>query len=150
MTLQQDLALHANARLVQVYIDRMVLIYPEKSQQITMSAQFSHPRSSLGDYFVAESLVSNLVHQTISNAVTVPYLFIQIMERTEAGLTLVEIRAWQELGLSSGARVVAIYDEMGNSLTSDNLALAQKAQTKLYIWIVVFIVISLTLYLYQS
>lgn len=43
------------------------------------------------------------------------------MERIEFGLTQVEIRALQELGLNSGARAIAIYDETGRLLTPNSL-----------------------------
>ncbi|MDH0030861.1 MULTISPECIES: hypothetical protein [unclassified Acinetobacter] len=120
MALQQDLVLHPNARLVQIYVDRMLLSYATK--QITEHANFSHLRSLIDNFAVAENVLHKLMKQTTAGMLQpAPYLFIQAMERTEAGLTFVELRALRELGFNSGASFVAIYNEQGKLLEPDQL-----------------------------
>ena len=124
MTLQLDLEKYAtsNAVLIQIYINRMVLAASSVTGQMAESASFSHPRSLLDDYSIAEETLTKLIKQgKFSFLDSAPIMFIQAMERTEAGLTQVEIRALQELGLASGARAVAIYDETGKLLTPNSL-----------------------------
>ena len=122
--LQTDLERYANAPavLVQIYVDRIVLHYPSSTEYLTECAQFSHPRSLLGNYSIAEETLTKLIKQgKFSFLDSAPIMFIQAMERTEAGLTQIEIRALQELGLASGARAVAVYDETGKLLTPNSL-----------------------------
>ena len=122
--LQTDLERYANAPavLVQIYVDRIVLHYPSSTEYLTECAQFSHPRSLLDDYSIAEETLTKLIKQgKFSFLDSAPIMFIQAMERTEAGLTQIEIRALQELGLASGARAVAVYDETGKLLTPNSL-----------------------------
>ncbi|OJU58451.1 MAG: hypothetical protein BGN93_14810 [Acinetobacter sp. 39-4] len=122
--LQPDLERYANAPavLVQIYVDRIVLHYPSSTEYLTECAQFSHPRSLLGDFNIAETALTQLLKRGGGGfKYLAPYMFIQAMERMEFGLTQIEIRALQELGLSSGARAIAIYDETGKLLTPNSL-----------------------------
>lgn len=124
MTLQLDLEKYANSNavLIKIYINRMVLGVSSVTGQMAESASFSHPRSLLGNYSIAEDTLTKLIKQgKFSFLDSAPIMFIQAMERTEAGLTQVEIRALQELGLASGARTVAVYDETGKLLTPNSL-----------------------------
>lgn len=122
--LQTDLERYANAPavLVQIYVDRIVLHYPSSTEYLTECAQFSHPRSLLADFSIAETTLTQLLKRGGGGfKYLAPYMFIQAMERMEFGLTQIEIWALQELGLASGARAVAVYDETGKLLTPNSL-----------------------------
>jgi rod shape-determining protein MreB len=72
---------------------------------------FSHPRALLKDFFVAERLLQIIVKKLIGKKfiTAAPEIIIHPMEKTEGGLTMIEIRAFREMGLGAGGRAVAIY-----------------------------------------
>ena len=88
MTLQLDLEKYANSNavLIQIYINRMVLGVSSVTGQMAESASFSHPRSLLGNYSIAEDTLTKLIKQgKFSFLDSAPIMFIQAIERTEAG-----------------------------------------------------------------
>jgi len=72
---------------------------------------FSHPRALLKDFFVAERLLQIIVKKLIGKKfiTPAPEIIIHPMEKTEGGLTMIEIRAFREMALGAGGRDVAIY-----------------------------------------
>ncbi|MBK5969410.1 Rod shape-determining protein MreB [Thiorhodovibrio litoralis] len=72
---------------------------------------FAHPRTLLADFTVAEKLLQHAVHQLATNALLrpSPLMILHPLEKTEGGLTQVEVRAWQELAAGAGARSAAVW-----------------------------------------
>ena len=73
---------------------------------------FSHPRVLFSDFNVGEKLLQHifaLLHKRSSFLKPAPTVVIHPMEKTEGGLTVIEIRAFRELGLGAGARDVVVY-----------------------------------------
>ncbi|NMP16335.1 rod shape-determining protein [Thalassotalea sp. Y01] len=72
---------------------------------------FSHPRALLSNFFVAERLLQEIVKQLVGNKFIspAPAIIIQPMEKTDGGLTMIEIRAFKEMALGAGARDVAVH-----------------------------------------
>jgi len=71
---------------------------------------FSHPRTLLNDFFLAEKLLTTLLQKllnvsTLSKSIA---LIIQPMEKIDGGLSKVEERAFYELGLSAKALDVRV------------------------------------------
>lgn len=72
---------------------------------------FSHPRSLLNDFYIAESLLQFIVKKLVGKKLLAasPVMIIHPMEKTEGGLTLIEERAFLEMAMGAGARQVAFY-----------------------------------------
>ena len=72
---------------------------------------FSHPRALLCDFFIAERLLQLIVKKLLGKKfiLCAPAIIIHPMEKNEGGLTMIEIRAFKEMGLGAGGRDVAIY-----------------------------------------
>ena len=70
---------------------------------------FSHPRALLNDFFIGERLLQEIVKKLVGKKFISPAIIIHPMEKTEGGLTMIEIRAFREMALGAGARDVAIY-----------------------------------------
>ncbi|MCL1148001.1 rod shape-determining protein [Shewanella marinintestina] len=72
---------------------------------------FTHPRALLNDFFIGERLLQEIVKKLIGKKFIslAPAIIIHPMEKTEGGLTMIEIRAFREMALGAGAREVAIH-----------------------------------------
>ncbi|MGS0689023.1 rod shape-determining protein MreB [Shewanella sp. 30m-9] len=72
---------------------------------------FSHPRALLNDFFVAERLLKEIINQLAGKKLLspAPIIIIHPMEKTEGGLTMIEIRAFREMAIGAGARDVVIH-----------------------------------------
>ncbi len=72
---------------------------------------FSHPRQLLANFQNAEKVLKHMVNNAAGKRVFTPSprIVFQPMEKIEGGLTEVEIRAFKELCLGTGAREVIIY-----------------------------------------
>ena len=81
---------------------------------------FSHPRVLLSDFIVGEKLLQEIIRQIIGDGLFVPTpaIIIHPMEKTEGGLTDVEIRAFKEMALGAGAREVVVYQGAALNITS--------------------------------
>jgi len=77
---------------------------------------FSHPRSLLSDFYLAEKFLQKFINKVHSFKYIKPHpiLIIHPMEKIEGGLLQIEERAFSELGLGAGASEVHIYE--GNSI----------------------------------
>ena len=82
---------------------------------------FKHPRVLLGDFLAAEKLVQYAFQQVHKGKffAPAPRVIFQPMEKTEGGLSPVEVKAFEELCLGAGARDVAIY--VGHELVMQDL-----------------------------
>lgn len=72
---------------------------------------FSHPRALLKDFFLGERLLQEIIKKLVGKKFIfpAPAIIIHPMEKTEGGLTMIEIRAFREMAFGAGARDVAIH-----------------------------------------
>lgn len=72
---------------------------------------FSHPRSLLGDFLVAEKLLRQLIIDLYGHRILrpAPMIVFQPLEKLEGGLTTVEERAFKELCAGAGGREVHVW-----------------------------------------
>ena len=72
---------------------------------------FSHPRVLFSDFMVGEKLLQYALRETLSNKAftPAPRLVVHPMEKTEGGLTMIEVRAFKELALGAGATDAVVY-----------------------------------------
>ncbi|WP_031410992.1 rod shape-determining protein [Vibrio parahaemolyticus] len=72
---------------------------------------FSHPRSFIADFYVAEKLIQHGVREVLKSKFfkLSPRIIMHQLEKVEGGLTNVEERVLRELALSGGAREVITY-----------------------------------------
>jgi rod shape-determining protein MreB and related proteins len=82
---------------------------------------FSHPRSFVADFYVAEKLIQHGLYEVHKSKFfkPAPRIIMHQLEKTEGGLTNIEERVLRELALGSGAREVIIY--VGEKLNSDKV-----------------------------
>jgi len=82
---------------------------------------FSHPRSIINDFFIAEKTLQYAVHKLYQKGFfhLSPIMIIHPMEKVEGGLTCVERRALRELAFGAGAQKVFIW--VGRELTDDEV-----------------------------
>lgn len=91
------------------------------SSTIQVVNPFSHPRCLFSDFYVAEKLVQHIIkilHEKSLISAS-PKFIIHPMEKIEGGLTMIESRAFRELGQGSGAMEVVLYT--GTTLQTSNL-----------------------------
>ncbi|MGL6258680.1 rod shape-determining protein [Vibrio sp. WXL210] len=89
---------------------------------------FTHPRSFVADFFVAEKLIHHGVremHQSWRFAPT-PRIIMHQLDKVEGGLTQIEERVLRELAIGGGARDVAVH--VGAKLNSNTLTFDQFKQ----------------------
>jgi len=72
---------------------------------------FSHPRVLLADFRAGENLLQYALSEILGNKTLTPSprLVVHPMEKTEGGLTMIEVRAFKELALGAGARDAVVY-----------------------------------------
>ncbi|PQJ49315.1 rod shape-determining protein MreB [Vibrio jasicida] len=82
---------------------------------------FSHPRSFVADFYVAEKLIQHGLYKVHKSNFfkPAPRIIMHQLEKTDGGLTNIEERVLRELALGSGAREVVIY--IGETLNSDRV-----------------------------
>ncbi|WP_237065173.1 rod shape-determining protein [Microbulbifer guangxiensis] len=95
------------------------------SAEVEVINPFSHPRSLLAHFKAAELLLEGIFEKLGAERVfsSPANLVLQPMEKNQGGLTEVEVRAFQELGLGAGARRVYVYQ--GPELTRHTLDLSK-------------------------
>ena len=103
------LAIRKNARREVVEIGRAALNLQQS--EIELVNPFSHPRMLLVDFMCAEKLLRYMLRSVykIGWFTPAPIMIIHPMEKLDGGLTEIEIRAWSELGLSTGVRKAVVY-----------------------------------------
>lgn len=82
---------------------------------------FAHPRSLVSDFIAGEALLRHVIRQVTKThwlAVS-PYLVLHPLEKLEGGLTEVEERAFQEMGLGAGAAKTQVWT--GRPLTDEEI-----------------------------
>ncbi|SDZ83626.1 rod shape-determining protein [Microbulbifer marinus] len=86
-------------------------------QDVEVINPFSHPRSLLRDFSAGEKLLQHIFRKLTDQTLFTPspIVVLQPMEKTQGGLTEVEVRAFRELALGAGAREVEVYQ--GEELT---------------------------------
>jgi rod shape-determining protein MreB len=82
----------------------------EISSKITITNPFQHPRSFIGDFFLAEKIIQHGVFEIHKSRIRpAPRIIMHQLEKTEGGLTSIEDRVLRELAVGAGAREVVIY-----------------------------------------
>ncbi len=83
---------------------------------------FSHPRVLFADFTVGEKLLQYIFRELSGNKYLnpSPEVIIHPMEKTEGGLTMIELRAFKEVAFGAGARDVVVYQGEELSITSIN------------------------------
>lgn len=88
---------------------------------IIMANGFDNPRTPIADFTVAEKTLQHFLKQLFSGRFfnPAPIIVVHLLEIPEGGLTQVEIRAFTELGMGSGARKTYVWE--GPELSRDEL-----------------------------
>lgn len=91
------------------------------SSTVEVINPFSHPRCLLSNFYVAEKLLQHIIKNLHKKSIVnvSPKFIIHPMEKVEGGLTMVEKRAFRELGHGAGALEVVVY--VGEKLETTNL-----------------------------
>lgn len=91
--------------------------YSVSGKNIEIVDPFSHPRSLISDFAAAEKLLQHIFRKLVGDTLLAPspIVVIQPMEKTQGGLTEIEVRAFRELALGAGAREALVYQ--GEELT---------------------------------
>lgn len=77
---------------------------------VVVTNPFQHPRSFIGDFFLAEKIIQHGVFQIHKSILRpAPRIIMHQLEKTEGGLTTIEDRVLRELALGAGAREILIY-----------------------------------------
>jgi len=93
-----------------------------KSQaEVSIVNAFSHPRTLIADFELAEKILQHLIHKLHKNKYfkPAPKVILHPLDKLQGGLTDVEIRALMEMTLSAGAREVVVWH--GQALTTAEL-----------------------------
>ncbi|MBV1889437.1 MAG: rod shape-determining protein [Gammaproteobacteria bacterium] len=80
-------------------------------KNISVINPFSHPRVLFSDFFVGEKLLQYGLKKLLGNKIfsPAPAVLLHPMEKTDGGLTMIEVRAFKELAFGAGARDAVIY-----------------------------------------
>ncbi|PSU34578.1 rod shape-determining protein [Photobacterium lutimaris] len=94
----------------------------QSGKSIQVINPFSHPRSFVADFYVAEKLIQHGLREMHKEKFfkPAPRIIMHQLEKTEGGLTNIEERVLRELAAGSGAREVVIY--VGEKLDSDRIS----------------------------
>jgi rod shape-determining protein MreB len=79
---------------------------------------FSHPRVLFSDFIVGEMFFQYAIRKLLGDKLIspAPAIIVHPMEKTEGGLTMIEVRAFRELAFGTGARDSVVYE--GNELST--------------------------------
>jgi rod shape-determining protein MreB len=108
---------------------KIVAFGPKARKQESRSVQvlnpFSHPRTLLADFAVAQQLLQLLVQQVHKRSLLggAPGLVLHLQDDPAGGFTQLEIRGFRELGTGAGAAEVVIWH--GPNLTDEQLLAGQ-------------------------
>lgn len=107
---------------VQIFRNKLVIQLPAEGRSVVKEATFSHPRMVIGDFAAAEqALQAGLKEIWPSRLLQArPKIIMHPREIIEGGVTMIEERVLQELGLGAGARQVKVW--VGPELTQDEVA----------------------------
>lgn len=96
---------------IQVFRNKLVIQLPSEGRTVVREAAFSHPRTVLGDFIVAEKALTEAFKEAWPNRLLAPrpQVIMHPRELLEGGLTMIEERALQELALGAGARQVKVW-----------------------------------------
>jgi len=89
-------------------------------ENITVHNAFSHPRTFVSNFEVAEAALRHLIYMVIRRRIIVrPIVVLHPLEKLEGGITQIEYRGLMELGESIGGRKVYIWT--GPTLADNDL-----------------------------
>ena len=102
-----------DAIYIQVATDflRIRNVLQHKEVELTANPSFSHPRTLLGNFTVADALLRQGLGQVASRSGfrLAAQVVLHPLEKIDGGLTQIEARAFQELILGAGAGQVKIW-----------------------------------------
>ena len=89
---------------------------------------FSHPRVIFANFYAGEKLLQEIIKKLLSSSIFTPSpnIVIHPMEKTEGGLTMIEIRAFREMAHGAGAADSVIYE--GNELQPQLINFSEMAK----------------------
>ena len=89
---------------------------------------FSHPRTLFSNFHAGERLLQEIIKQLVPRNIfsPAPAIIIHPMEKTEGGLTMIEIRAFKEMGYGAGGRAVVVYQ--GKTLQPQTIDFSELAK----------------------
>jgi rod shape-determining protein MreB len=107
---------------VQVFKNKLVFQVPADHTLLVFEANFSHPRMLVGDYAVAQQLMTLAMKQAYPTVLfpATPRVVMHPKEVLEGGFTEIEVRVLKEMALAAGARAVAVWQ--GADLSTDEVA----------------------------
>lgn len=123
------------------------------NSRIEVVNPFLHPRALINDFHVAEKLLQHAFKSVLHSKwfAPSPAVVLHPMDKIDGGLTMIEERAFREVGLGAGARDVEIY--LGSESAIEEVDFAKLSASKknskvrgsnsfanTLIWIVVLIV----------
>lgn len=80
------------------------------SSNVVVTNPFKHPRSFVGDFYLAEKIIQHGMLQVHKSRIRpAPRVIMHQLEKTEGGLTNIEERVLREIAAGAGAREVVIY-----------------------------------------
>jgi hypothetical protein len=98
----------------QIYTDHMVIAFNGNTRTFTPEKPYSSARLLVGNFDSAESCLKRALqemHVFRRFSLRKPKLVMRPKEKIDGGLSQVEIRLFQELGLRAGARRVEVMDD---------------------------------------
>lgn len=106
---------------VQVFRNKLVIQLPSEGKTVVREAPFSHPRTVIGDFAVAEKALRDGMKEAWPSRLLAPrpQVIMHPREVIEGGLTMIEERALQELALGAGARQASVW--VGAELTKEEV-----------------------------
>lgn len=90
-------------------------------QDLRIVNPFSHPRTPLSDFTVAETLIKGFIRKLSGRSLSIiaPTMVLQLAVELEGGITQIESRALKELGIGAGAKWCCGW--IGPDLTDEQL-----------------------------
>ena len=103
---------------VQIRPDRFIVrnTADGRSVERTSASAFSHPRSLIGNFTIAQALLKTMVSEVIKGTFAFKTdILVHPLERVDGGLTQIEERALYELAKGSGASRAKVW--VGSALS---------------------------------
>jgi len=96
---------------VQVRPNRMSVrnVTAQKSVDRASATNFSHPRTLIGDFTVADAFLKTLVAEARSGFSLRTEILMHPLDRVEGGLSQVEERVFRELAMGAGASKAGVH-----------------------------------------
>ena len=106
---------------VKIETNCLIVLNASSGKKVEARGDFSNQRLAVANFMQAEKLLRNAITKVCDKGLlsASPTVVIHQIYKNEGGLSEVELRVLNELGLGAGARQVTIWQ--GNSLTREQL-----------------------------